>query len=156
MQKIVGHASDRTKNWKKENDPRGGDSDFELSFEVLTELYRDQGGRCAYSGLPFDFGTKHRKPSLERKDPLKPYTKDNVCLIWMVWNTIDTIAITKHGIDDIKPGERQSWSKEKFEYAFEHILAKTKKTFEDAHGGPMSMDEFDAKLTQVIADHESV
>lgn len=157
MQKIVGHASDRTKNWQKKNDPRGGDSDFELSFDYLTkELYKKQEGRCAYSGLPFDFGMKHRKPSLEREDPMLPYTKDNVCLIWMVWNTIDTIAITKHGINNIKPGDKMSWTKDKFDYAYGLIEAKTKREFEDAHGGPMTMDEFDAKLNQVIAEHESV
>jgi hypothetical protein len=150
MQQLVGSAHARTKNWKEKNDPRGGDKDFELSFDVLKTLYNDQKGRCAYSGLPFDYGTKHRKPSLERKDPLKPYTKENVCLIWMVWNTQETIAYTKY---DINPDDRQSWSKEKFEYAFEHILAKVKKEFEDAHGGAaMTMDEF---KTRFIAEYES-
>ena len=97
-----------------------------------------------------DFGTQHQKPSLERRDPLKPYTKENVCLIWMVWNTQETIAYTKY---DINPDDRQSWSKEKFEYAFEHILAKVKKEFEDAHGGAaMTMDEF---KTRFIAEYES-
>jgi hypothetical protein len=149
MRGLVGHARASTKNWKKKNDPRGGDSDFELSLDVLIQIYKDQGGRCAYSGLPFDFGTQHQKPSLERKDPLKPYTKDNVCFICMVWNTADHAAHTK----DIKPGDHQGWNKEKFEYAFEHILAKVKHEFEDSHGGaPMTMDAF---KIQFIAEYES-
>jgi hypothetical protein len=74
----------------------------------------------------------------------------------MVWNTTDMIACTKHGIDNIKPGERQSWSKPKFDYAYELIETKTKREFEDAHGGPMTMDEFDAKLTKAISEYENV
>jgi hypothetical protein len=153
MQLLVNHARTRTKNWQKNNDLRGGNKDFELSFVFLKTLYIKQEGRCAYSGLPFDFEIKHRKPSLERIDPLKPYTKKNVCLIWMVWNTTDTLAKTKHALKDIKPGEKQGWSKPKFEHAFSHIESKTKQEFEDAHGGPMTMDEF---KTRVIAEYKTV
>jgi hypothetical protein len=67
----------------------------------------------------------------------------------MVWNTADHAAHTK----DIKPGDHQGWNKEKFEYAFEHILAKVKHEFEDSHGGaPMTMDAF---KIQFIAEYES-
>lgn len=129
MQRLVGHARDRAKNRKAKNDPRGGDSDFDLSFDYLIEMYHKQEGRCAYSCMPFDFGTQHYRPSLERKDPTQPYTKDNVCLIWMILNTTDNIVTTKHFIE---PGEVQGWTKEKFEYAFQHILAKTKRELEEA------------------------
>lgn len=144
MQQLVNRARYRTNNWKKKNDPRGGDADFELSLDLLIKRYNKQGGRCAYSGLPFDFGTQRRKPSLEREDPLKPYTEDNICLIWMAWNTIDRAADTKHGV---KPGDQQGWSKPKFLHAFSHIESKTKKEFEDAHGGPMTMDEFKTRIS---------
>jgi hypothetical protein len=141
-------------NWQKENDPRGGDTDFELSFDILTTIYNKQGGRCFYSGLPLDFGTKRRKPSLERIDPLLPYTLKNVCLICMVWNTADHAASTKHYVktgDELK--DKQGWSKKKFEYAFSHILAKVKKEFEDEHGGfVMTMDEFKIRF---IAEYGS-
>jgi hypothetical protein len=152
MRGLVDSARARTKSWQKENDLRGGNGPFELSLDVLIDIYKDQEGRCAYSGLPFDFGTQHRKPSLERKDPLKPYTKDNICLIWMVWNTADHAANIKHGI---KPGDHGGWNQEKFEYAFSHILAKVKKEFEDAHeGAPMTMDEFKTQFIKEYKEHD--
>jgi hypothetical protein len=39
---------------------------------------------------------------------------------------------------------------------YELIETKTKREFEDAHGGPMTMDEFDTKLTKAISEYENV
>jgi hypothetical protein len=150
MQQRVDNARERTERWKKKSDPRGGDADFELSLDILIEVYYEQEGRCAYSGLPFDFGTKHQKPSLERRDPLKPYTRENVCLVWMAWNTADHASYTKH---NVKPGDHQGWNETKFELAFSRILEKVKKEFEDSRGGAaMTMEEFKIRF---IAEYES-
>ena len=45
------------------------------------------------------------------------------------------------------------WNKPKFEHAFSHIESKTKQEFEDAHGGPMTMDEFKIRI---IAEYKTL
>jgi hypothetical protein len=45
-------------------------------------------GRCEVSGLPFHLGTRHPYvPSLDRKLPGGPYTKENVQVVVWIYNT---------------------------------------------------------------------
>ena len=46
--------------------------------------------------------------SIERKDPLKGYTKDNVCLICWEFNIFDKSLLYKNNDENI------GWTKEKF------------------------------------------
>ena len=50
--------------------------------------------------------------SLERIDPLKGYTKTNVCLICIEWNSADRTCMAKKE----NMNGSCAWSKEKFEY----------------------------------------
>lgn len=61
-----------------------------MDFDFLVSLYKKQKGRCFYSNLPLIFGNSkfvNWVISLERIDPLKGYTKNNVCLICCEFNT---------------------------------------------------------------------
>ena len=92
---------------------------MDLTFDDLVTLYRSQKGLCAYSGLPLKFGNSkdtNWKISLERMDPKKGYTKDNVCLIAYEFNTGDKRIL----YNDDYTGSC-GWSREKFQYVFEHI-----------------------------------
>jgi hypothetical protein len=50
--------------------------------KFLIEKYIEQGGRCAYTNIPIYPISEHRyRISIERKNPLKGYTRDNIILI---------------------------------------------------------------------------
>lgn len=68
--------------------------DFDLTEEQLLQLWRDQGGHCALSGLPITMKTTNSETgtaSLDRKDSARGYTIDNV--IW-VHPTINMMKYT--------------------------------------------------------------
>lgn len=55
--------------------------EFEITPEALGDLWRQQGGRCAVSGLPMRPGEEAKHPlvpSLDRIDPTRGYLVDNV------------------------------------------------------------------------------
>ena len=54
--------------------------EVEICIEDAWNLFQEQGGRCALSGLEIKLGvlSKDRTASLDRKDCSKPYTRDNV------------------------------------------------------------------------------
>jgi len=58
---------------------------FGGSVEILEKMWEDQGGRCAYSGLPLSLHGDWQA-SLERKDPNRGYELDNICLICLELN----------------------------------------------------------------------
>lgn len=99
---------------------RQRDSSFDIDFDFLVELYHKQQGRCAYSNIPLNFGSYHDHNwilSLERRDPLRGYTKDNVCFIAFEFNTCDMTCMT---LNDVGNGSC-AWSKDKFDYFKQHI-----------------------------------
>lgn len=60
---------------------------FEVSIEDLWEVYLNQDGKCALSGVSIGFiACKKGNASLDRIDSTKPYTKDN---IWWVHKDIN-------------------------------------------------------------------
>ena len=66
-----------------------------IKFKNLVEIWICQGGRCFYSGMPMQFdGEKDWLVSLERKNPLGTYTKDNVTLVCAEFNAMDRVVET--------------------------------------------------------------
>lgn len=98
--------------------------DFDIDYDFVVGLYKEQRGRCAYSGVPITFGGHKQNDwntSLERIDPLKGYTKDNVCLIACEFNAGDA---TSQSVEEVTGS--CGWSKEKFEY-FKQVYMEYKK-----------------------------
>jgi len=58
---------------------------FEGTVEIIERMWKDQDGKCAYSGIPLSIHGDWQV-SLERKDPRKGYTLDNMCLICLELN----------------------------------------------------------------------
>ena len=86
---------------------------FDLTYDHLVDIYKKQGGLCYYSGIPFQFGKSTKTwwiPSIERLNPVKGYTKDNIVLICFEFNTTDNTNRRK------SPSQGcGAWSKSKFE-----------------------------------------
>jgi hypothetical protein len=120
LYKLVTNARNNTKNRENKNTTeKRVDATFDITFDDLVHIYRSQKGLCAYSGLPLQFGNStmiNWKISLERKNQLLGYTKDNVCLICVEFNTGDKRILYNDDSDG-----SGAWSKEKFEYIFSHI-----------------------------------
>ncbi len=97
--------------------------EFDLDFDFMVSVFKQQNGKCAYSGLPLCFGHDYKetfwKLSIERIDPLKGYLKDNVCLICLPFNGTDHTSVVKD-----KTLGSGAWNKEKFQYFIEHVRAK--------------------------------
>jgi len=77
--------ADRIKNIQSRCKPRG--IDFSLSIEDLKYHYSSQNGLCFYTGIPLKLKTENKPGHLEfnllsvdRSDPTKGYTKDNIVL----------------------------------------------------------------------------
>ena len=61
---------------------------FDLDNAYVTSLWEQQEGKCAKTGVELGrIGDKWLSPSLDRIDPLKGYTKDNVQ--WTCWRYND-------------------------------------------------------------------
>lgn len=115
MQNLLANAKHSTKNREKKSTTKARDNSFDIDFDFLVDLFKKQGGRCAYSGIPLTFGSYFDHwwvCSLERKDPLKGYTRDNVCLIAIEFNTG---VFTSRSKKDVVPGSG-GWNSHKFEY----------------------------------------
>ena len=110
IQKILNSSRGSTKSrTDKNNDKR--DNSHDITHDYLIELFNNQKGLCAYSKIPMQFGTyleNNWTVSIERKDPLKGYTKDNVCLICWEFNIFDKSLLYKNNDENI------GWTKEKF------------------------------------------
>lgn len=67
----------------KSNNRAYTDRPFDLTIEIINELWKAQGGRCYWFGIPMriDGGARDpRMPSLDKIDPKLGYTKGNVVL----------------------------------------------------------------------------
>lgn len=60
---------------------------FHLTWEDCVDLYKEQEGKCALSGIVLEYGTPHLNKwdsnniSIDRIDTDGPYSKDNVQLV---------------------------------------------------------------------------
>lgn len=120
--KIVGLANSAKHRAKgKKAKKHGRVLDFDLNGQFLIELFKEQKGLCAYSGLPLRFG-KYKKTdwlvSLERIDVNRGYNKDNVCLVCLEFNATDHSAVHKY-----KSETSTGWSKDKFEFFMNTVRA---------------------------------
>lgn len=121
---LVEHASSNTKTRQSKNTIKKRDLSFDIDFNFLVELYQKQKGRCAYSGIPLSFGSYHDWiASLERIDPLRGYTKDNVCIIAFEFNTTDRTCMS---LKEAGTGS-SAWSRVKFDHFREYVIASQNK-----------------------------
>lgn len=101
---------------------KGRDFTYNISTDFLMDLYNQQKGLCAYSGLPMKLDKQsltNWAASLERKDVMKGYSKDNVCLVCCEFNTHDNTA--KQTTTD---SGCSGWSVEKFKLFLGYIWLK--------------------------------
>lgn len=106
---------------KSNNSNRSDDIVFDITSDDLVALLRSQYGKCAYSGIKLNYGFSHKRnwvASLERINPLKGYTRDNVCLVCAEFNGVDYTAITKYF-----NGGSGAWSREKFNFFLSTVLS---------------------------------
>ena len=73
---------------------------FDLTIEDLENIYRDQNGCCALSGIPMTYAIgKGRVPtniSIDQIDPGKGYTRSNIQLVCMAVNQMKSdLCITE-------------------------------------------------------------
>lgn len=116
---LLKSARSNTKQRKQKGTAKDRDFTLDITFDDLVNIYRNQKGLCAYSGLPLKFGNSNEinwKISLERINPKQGYTRDNVCLIVYELNTGDKRIL----YNDDSSGSC-AWSKEKFNYICQHI-----------------------------------
>jgi len=117
--KIASHAKTSTKTREKTNVEKR-DNTFDIDFNFLVELYNNQKGLCAYSGLPLQFkSSENWKISIERINVFKGYIKTNICLICYEFNTSDKSIIYKNN-----DSGNSGWSKEKFALFLEKATEK--------------------------------
>lgn len=64
--------------------------EYSLSPEAIAQMFEYQKGRCCISGIAFDLGGREMArpfaPSLDRIDPRRGYTLDNVRLVCRIVN----------------------------------------------------------------------
>ena len=101
---LMGSATGRAKKKKMS---------FDLTYDGLVALFNRQGGRCAYSDIPLQFGPHADNDwvcSIERIDTEKGYLFDNICLICVEFNTSSRLC----ACEEFKSGDA-TWNKCKFE-----------------------------------------
>lgn len=124
LKKLISSAKSHSKRRNASKNIREGE--FEIDYDYLVNIFIGQNGLCYYSGIPMTFGEyKHTNwtCSLERKDPTKGYTKQNVCLICLEFNSIDHIVTMKN-----KQNGSSGWNLEKFHYFLKIIRSSASDT----------------------------
>lgn len=115
------HSSMQTSKMRGKINIETERSKHDVDFQFLIQLYKEQKGLCAYSGLPLKFGSYLENDwttSLERIDVTKGYTKDNVCLVCIEFNGPDRTIMTgsEYGC--------AGWNALKFQYFLAHVQHK--------------------------------
>jgi hypothetical protein len=120
--KLLTSARSNSKTRAKKNLINDRDCSYDLDLDQLIEIYRRQGGLCAYSGLPLCFGNSKNinwKISLERKNTKLGYNVDNVCLICYEFNTGDKTILYKETEEE---NGSCGWSNDKFKIVLESCM----------------------------------
>lgn len=113
-----GHMSKMLKNMKTSTKVKAAKRNIPpvtVSIPEIINIFENQGGLCAYSGIPMTFGSykdRYWTCSAERIDATKGYSADNICLICFEFNTPDRSSVAVS--EDVVTGS-SSWSKEKIE-----------------------------------------
>ena len=75
----------------------------DITLEEIQQLWEDQKGKCAISGLPMTYemgkGRVHSNVSIDKKDPDKGYTISNIQLVCMAVNQMKSDMTTDTLID---------------------------------------------------------
>lgn len=98
----------------KSKSKKKGHMETDLTIEIMKKMIDEQGGLCAYSGIPMTYGSyldKWWTCSPERINVSLGYTKDNVCFICYEFNT--TVIVNK-AIPEWS--QSSGWSKVKIQY----------------------------------------
>lgn len=110
---IIGKLRDAKMSAKKRNlnnKRTGTHGDFTLTINDIFDKILEQNGQCYYSKVPLSFVPNSEwRMSLERLDCNQGYTKTNVVLICVEFNSTDTTARR----NSIKGTGSAQWSKEK-------------------------------------------
>jgi hypothetical protein len=90
IHRLYTNSKGSTKTRAKANIEHRDTNPGDIDEPFLHQLYKDQGGRCAISGMPLDTNTESVwKMSLERIDPFIGYMKNNVSLICKLFQSMD-------------------------------------------------------------------
>lgn len=90
---LKGTISNKLQSAKK--NARKKSIEFNLTNEFLTNLWNDQGGLCALSGVEMGYiGSGWCTASIDRINPDKGYTEDNVQ--WTCWRVNDSKSNMKN------------------------------------------------------------
>ncbi len=122
LRRLLDNAKQRTRNRIVGENSKRIDNKFDLTLDDLIKILIEQRGLCAYSGIKMNYGSCLEEDwviSLERIDPLKGYTRNNVCLICLEFNGADHSPKSKF----ISNGSG-AWSKEKFNIFLKSIETK--------------------------------
>lgn len=120
IQLLLGSSLTATKTRESRSTAHLRDLSHDITFDYLVQVFNDQKGLCAYTGLPMKFGNYLEKNwcmSLERIDVFKGYTKGNVCLVCLEFNGADkSVCYTKEDGTG-----NAGWTKDKFNVFLKHL-----------------------------------
>ena len=122
MMNLLENSRNDTRKRMSKNIRQVRTHEYEIDFDYMVEVFREQRGLCAYSGIPLAFGSYKVKDwiaSIERLDNSKGYTKDNVCLIALEFNTSSHACMSDP--ENVKGSG--AWSLAKFQFWEKHRAA---------------------------------
>jgi hypothetical protein len=122
LRRLISSSKKSTEHRKQTITFAQRDLTHDIDLQFLINIYNEQKGLCYYSDLPLQFNkglNGNWTISLERKDPLKGYSKQNVCLICLEFNTFD------HSVLQLTTESGScGWSPEKFKLFLGYLWLK--------------------------------